>query len=216
MILNPVAQIQKGQDATRQHDLKQIATGLDSYFNDNNSYPKSDLSVLVSAKDIHAIPNDPAANAKSNYAYVYDGEVTNPTNATPQWNVLFAKLAFPSTSDSTLACPLEKMRDSGSNVCVPKNYVSSGYNYCIISGNVNCDQITDMTVVPLPISLPPGEVKPISPPAQFYCWCSTAEYWLDPLHGCLVMSPARSDTNLYLNRYCTSNSGTCAEPCTPD
>jgi type II secretory pathway pseudopilin PulG len=70
VILNPLSQIRKGQDSQRQHDLRQLSTALDSYYNDNNYYPQVP-SVLVTAKNIQTVPNDPAALVSwPNYAYV--------------------------------------------------------------------------------------------------------------------------------------------------
>jgi type II secretory pathway pseudopilin PulG len=216
MILNPVAQIQKGQDAQRQHDLKQIVTGLDSYFNDKNSYPQ-DITVLVSNKNIQAIPSDPAATAGSNYAYIYDGQNNVPPSATPQWNVLFARLALPSSSNSSFSCPLLKMRDSGANVCVPKNYASLGYNYCVISGSVICDMITATTIVPLPITQAAGSTP--TPPIQGNCVCGAAGFYKDPnisdpKHQCQIYD---STQGVHPNSelYCISNNGVCEQLCRP-
>ena len=218
MILNPVAQIQKGQDAQRMHDLKQIATGLDSYFNDKNSYPLKDLTVLVSNKNIQTIPNDPAGNPGTNYAYIYDGQDSTPPNTTPQWNVLFARLALPSSSNSSFSCPLLKMRDSGANVCVPKNYTSLGYNYCLISGSVICDQITATIIVPLPISTPPVVNTP-TPPIQGNCLCGVAGFYkdpniIDPNHQCQIYDLTQG-VHPNSELYCESNAGICAKLCTP-
>lgn len=214
MILNPATQIQKGQDAKREHDLKQIATGLDSYFNDNNYYPRGDLSVLVSTKDIQIMPSDPTADAGHNYAYIYDGEANNSANATPQWNVLFAKLAVPASSNSSFSCPLEQMKDSNSNMCVPKNYLSLGYNYCVISGNVNCDMVTATTIIPLPI-MQGGGSTPTPTSFQGQCVCGSAGFYkdpniIDPNHQCQIRALNDSKPNSTL--YCDLN---CQQLCTP-
>jgi prepilin-type N-terminal cleavage/methylation domain-containing protein len=206
-ILNPVAQIRKGQDAQRQHDLKQLATALDSYYNDNNYYPQSP-SVLTAAKNIQTIPNDPAASPNwPNYAYVKD------QSDNPQWNVLFAKTAFPSTS--SFSCPLEQM-----NNCLPENYADKGYNYCVISGNVACTQIAATTIVPLPITAPPvantptPTTTPTPTQAPFYCYCKDATFWKpDPTHQCQNVVPD-PDSNHNSNRYCASSGGDCIKPCT--
>ena len=211
MILNPVAQIQKGQDAQRQHDLKQIVTGLDSYFNDKNSYPQ-DITLLVSNKNIQAIPNDPAATAGFNYAYIYDGQNNVPPSATPQWNVLFARLALPSSSNSSFSCPLAKLKDSLGNLCIPKDYLLLGYNYCIISGSVDCDVIRAITVAPLPIMQVAGSTPT---PVQFYCYCSDARFGFDAVNGCGAVTRAGADTSSYFNRYCDLDSNhACIHPCT--
>jgi type II secretion system protein G len=203
-ILNPIAQIKKGQDSKRQHDLKQLATALDSYYNDNNYYPQSP-SVLTTAKNIQAIPNDPIVSSNwPNYAYVKD------QSDNPQWNVLFAKMAFPSTS--SFSCPLEQM-----NNCLPENYADKGYNYCVISGNVNCAQIAATTIIPLPTTAPPAgnTPTPTPTPVPVICYCKDAIYWKDmtkdPSHQCQVVQVS-SDPSVNFDRSCNPN---CDEPCTP-
>ena len=144
--LNPFAQLQKGQDAKREQDLKQIATALDTYYNDKNSYPTA-LPALQSGTPVYMkkIPNDPSfANGWKNYGYLTDG-------TSRQWNVLFARVSntvnYNKTSNaqekSTL-CPLIKMG------CPPT--AASGYNYCIVSGNIDtnaCAYITGHDPTPL-------------------------------------------------------------------
>lgn len=39
MALNPMAQIQKANDAKRKNTLDQLRTALEEYYNDNNAYP---------------------------------------------------------------------------------------------------------------------------------------------------------------------------------
>ncbi len=210
VILNPLTQIRKGQDSQRQHDLKQVQTAFDSYYNDNNYYPQS-LLTLISTKTIQTLPKDPIVSSGwPNYGYVED------QNSNPQWNVLFAKLAFP--SNSSFSCPLAEM-----NSCLPQNYANKGYNYCIVSGNVDCTQIVGLPVVPLPIVVAPIETptpnqtltpSPTIPP-QFYCYCANAIYWRDVTkdisHQCQVVQ-TNSDPNVNYDRSCNS---ACDRPCTP-
>jgi prepilin-type N-terminal cleavage/methylation domain-containing protein len=214
LILNPTTQIQKGQDATRQHDLKQLQTALDTYYNDNNFYPQS-LTTLVDNNDIQAIPNDPNASNGSNYAYLSDGQNNILAGSTPQWNVLFAKLAFPAASQASFYCPLEKLKDSSGDMCVPTNYLSLGYNYCVISGSPNCDQIVGDSITPLPISAPPSADTPTPTPAPFYCYCVNAASYrdlniADITHQCQI--GRGDDSVLDTNRYCDAF---CQKPCTP-
>lgn len=44
MMLNPLAQIQKAQDAKRKGDLSQIQKALETYYNDNGKYPAADTA----------------------------------------------------------------------------------------------------------------------------------------------------------------------------
>jgi len=150
--LNPLKQIQKSQDAQREHDLKQLNSAVDSFYNDTNCYP--DLSVIPNSGDawkdansqvyMQKVPGDPAVfGGWQNYAYV-----TDKTNC-HQWNVFFAKVADDSMSLST-RCPLETMKDSSGNDCKPKNLDKTQnnpnprYNYCVLSGNIDCGVISEL------------------------------------------------------------------------
>jgi general secretion pathway protein G len=206
-ILNPATQIKKSQDSQRQHDLKQLQTALDSYYNDKNFYPQSPTE-LIAAKNIQTVPNDPIASLSwPNYVYIKD------QSDNPQWNVLFAKLALPSSS--SFSCPLEQM-----NSCLPQDYKDKGYNYCVVSGNVKCTQIAAMNIAPLPIITPSGVVMPtptFTPtPTQipFVCFCKDAIYWIDVTkdlnHQCQVVQ-INSDPSVNYNRYCNFP---CVNPCT--
>jgi general secretion pathway protein G len=203
IMLNPATQIKKVQDAQRQQDLKQMATALDSYFNDHSSYPQT-LSTIVNAKTIQVIPNDPKADSGwTNYAYILDGQ--NPS----QWNVLFARLAVPFSSQASFACPLAQMKDSSGKMCVPTNYLSLGYNHCVISGSVNCDQIVGMTIVPISTTSFPIIDTPTPTPNQFSCPCSAAGWYKNwnivGLNQCQVKSPSdttRADSDLYCDTDC--------------
>lgn len=211
-ILNPLGQIQKSQDAKRENDLKQLQTALDTYYNDNNYYPGS-LNSLNSATNntyIKTIPDDPSSSNWVNYSYLTDG------SGNSQWNILFARLAFPSTS--SFSCPLAEQN------CVPSNYKSLGYNYCVVSGKVDCSLIPSLTLVPrgttapvtTPTSAPGGTSTPSpSPIPGPSCSCSDATYWIDPSkdpsHQCQIVQP-NSDPNVNYDRYCNYP---CVGHCTP-
>jgi len=203
-ILNPATQIKKSQDSQRQHDLKQLQTALDSYYNDKNFYPQSPTE-LIAAKNIQTVPNDPIASLSwPNYVYIKD------QSDNPQWNVLFAKLALPSSS--SFSCPLEQM-----NSCLPQDYKDKGYNYCVVSGNVKCTQIAAMNIAPLPIITPSGVIMPtptFTPtPTQIpVCWCSQATGWVNGAMGCQVV-PADPRPSVNINRYCVCPP---VNRCTPD
>ncbi len=220
VLLNPITQIQKSQDAKREHDLKQLQTALDTYYNDKNFYPSGTLSELTSSKTIQTLPNDPTASSGwPNYAYTYD------SNGTPQWNVLFARMALPSSTSFT--CPLAQLKNSSGSSCLPSNYVALGYNYCVVSGSIDsvaCDQISASTLTPLPISgqssgggaaTPTPGNAPTPTPHPFYCYCSSATYWIDPSkdpsHQCQVVQ-ASSDPTVNFDRFCANP---CVNPCTP-
>jgi prepilin-type N-terminal cleavage/methylation domain-containing protein len=138
-IINPFRQIQKARDAQIEQDTTQIAGAIDSYFNDNNHYPVSvpfgSLWKVGSVSYMQKVPQDPNCGTGSScYAYF-----TDDTNL--QWNVLFAKLD--AKIPSAVACSLEQISD-----CLPTNYASLGYNFCFLSGKVDCSYIKNHSIIP--------------------------------------------------------------------
>lgn len=167
VLINPFAQIQKARDGQRQEDLKQINSALDSYYNDNNCYP---LSIPFGSSwqsnsmvYMQKVPQDPdCAQGGSCYTYVVDT-----SSSCPQWYASFTKIqAFNAISTY---CPLEKLQN-----CTPINYSTSGYNYCTISGRVDCSYIRTISLplnagsqgpaVPTPTSGPTSTPTPTLSP----------------------------------------------------
>ena len=140
-MVNPLNQIDKVKDATRQHDMVSIKTAVDTYYNDHGCYPTS-LSFgsgFSSGASIYMkiVPNDPDTTTTA-YAYQTDG------TSCPQWNVLYSKLRSNAVGvQGKVLCGLT----SRSN-CIPINYTALGYNYCTISGNIDCSYIATSTLVP--------------------------------------------------------------------
>lgn len=165
LVINPVNQIKKVNDVQRKRDLEQIKTALDVYYNDNNCYPNpGDIpfgSEWLAGNAIYMkkVPQD------SNYPYVYDNNGIG-VSSCPQWGVLFARLDLPSQS-GTVLCPLENQGKK----CLPDNYTQKGYNYCVVSGVVDCDYLAtskafDNIVIPTPITPPtqgPTSIITITP-----------------------------------------------------
>jgi general secretion pathway protein G len=163
MTLDPMTQIQKGQNAQREEDLKQLNSALDTYYNDNNCYPQSAGNIPAPGNSwtssdgktvyMKKVPGDPSANSGwQNYAYVTDGTTC------PQWNVLFAKVALPPKSSEVTdpmqiatRCPLVNV----GGTCVPQNF-DSGHTYCVLSGNIDCTAIQGFNGNNLPIISGPG------------------------------------------------------------
>lgn len=227
--LNPIAQIQKGQDAQRQQDLKEINSALDTYYNDNNCYP---ISLPPSGSSwtssggqtlyMQKVPGDPlAAGGGQNYAYLTDG------TACPQWNVLFAKVSNtssynknPTADQKATLCPLANMKNSSGNECVPANYPA--YNYCVLSGSVACDTVGGLSAAPITVSSNPpgnsgggtpggGTPGGGTPPSSCLC-ANTVSHafsgqacqgggWADP----------GFDHSIY-NFYCNNNTYACSNP----
>lgn len=153
LLINPLKQLNKVNDAHRQNDIKQIQSALDIYYNDHNCYPQS-LSELVPKYMNSGLLKDPAGNG---YDYYFMTAVDGAGNvstvcANRQWYALYAKVNY--TSTSSLSCPLEQI-PYGSGACVPKNYPPgsadySGYNYCNTGGKVDCSLTSGITGQTLP------------------------------------------------------------------
>lgn len=149
VLFDPLAQINKAQNSTRQQDLNQIKTALDTYFNDKGCYPTAipfgQQWVSGSTVYMTKVPEDPSCSS-SNVSYCYDYQTDG--SACPQWNILYSTLHQPIAS-SIPTCLL-----STSEACVPTSGLYT-YNYCIVSGKLSCDYISSN---PLPNpNLPPGD-----------------------------------------------------------
>jgi type II secretory pathway pseudopilin PulG len=224
--LNPFSQIQKSQDAQREHDLKQLNSAMDTFYNDANCYP-----MLANMPDsnsswaggngqvyIQKVPVDPSAlGGWPNYAYVTD---TDLTDTCPQWNVVFAKVSNNYASASTL-CPLTNMKDSDGSPCVPQNFIKGPdnlnpkYNYCVLSGNVDCKIIEGLKANDIPalgvasagpgggsVGNPGDGGNPPPPPAGGGCSCAQASHVLPPGQSCNSQWPLGSQSPGYCDQDC--------------
>lgn len=134
-VLKPVTQINKGKDLQRQHDIGQIKSALDAYYNDTGCYPTS-LTFGSSWKSgsttyMTKVPQDPdyVSGSTSNLSYVYQTD----GSSCPQWNVLYAGLRGP--IGNSVACPLSQRA-----VCLPQGF-NAFYNLCMPSGSVDCSVV---------------------------------------------------------------------------
>lgn len=159
--MNPVAQINKVKDVTRQNDFNQLYTALDTYYNDKGCYPTALSQLTGTPVYIKKIPTDPDA-PRVNYVYVVDPG----TNNCPQWFNIITR-GYGTTSSSR--CVLEKL-----DTCLPINYTSSGYNLCKISGKVDCSFIAgfELPVLSAPTAGP--SLTPTLVPGG--CYCADAKY----------------------------------------
>jgi prepilin-type N-terminal cleavage/methylation domain-containing protein len=139
MLFNPVTQLNRAKDATRESNFIQIRTALDTYYHDRGCYPLSIPFGSIWSQGLaiymQKVPDDPdcGSNPALCYHYRYETDGT----LCPQWHVLYAAMKAPSNATNRVLCPLEKM-----TTCLPKNYSGSGYNFCIVSGNPNCSYIS--------------------------------------------------------------------------
>jgi Tfp pilus assembly protein PilE len=128
LIINPSKQFSKVYDSQRMYDLNTVATTLDTYYANHNTYPQA---VTFGEKFsegnevfMQKVPNDPVKEKK--YCYMTDG------SSFSQWNILFAEL---DNTQSTPACNLAK-------TCLPMGYTNQWI--CKTSGNVDCQQLAKM------------------------------------------------------------------------
>jgi prepilin-type N-terminal cleavage/methylation domain-containing protein len=137
LTLNPIAQINKSQDAQRLSDLQSVKAALDLYYNDTKCYPNDGTLQFGSkwsvGKTVYMskLPEDPSCKNGQGTCYKYK-TVSNPSDpsyACPQWNVVFAQLTKPSAQTSV--CPLSSLSS-----CTPAGYSSSWA--CTMSGAVDC------------------------------------------------------------------------------
>lgn len=93
IILDPAAQLRKANDALRKHDIAQIRSALDIYYNDHSCYPSSIPFGQTWKEDstvyMPKVPQDP--NYPQN-AYVYEVDTLNPC---PQEVSLFSNFVSP-------------------------------------------------------------------------------------------------------------------------
>lgn len=170
VFINPSKQLQKAKDIKRVQDFKQIQSALDTYYNDNNCYPAT-FSFNTSFQQGSAIymknvPQDQdCASGGSCYQYV-----TDTTSICPQWNVLFSKIVNKPTN--SISCALEQIPN-----CLPLNYNTAGYDYCGVSGKVDCSKLSLLyiptsggsqnvpTATPIPTNSPntPTPTTPVVP-----------------------------------------------------
>ena len=197
-LFNPLAQINKAQNAVRQHDLNQIKTALDTYYDDTGCYPTS-LSFGISfgynnKVYLTTVPEDPKCQASGQDCYIYQ---TDTSAACPQWNVIYAILAQPVAQNVT--CPLTAI-----NACLPSNYANLGLNYCVVSGKIDCSIIsTAVTPVPGGGSSQTGIPTPTQGACAQYYACTAPG-----ANGCNSLGASQAQN-------CQANGGTLVCYCTP-
>jgi prepilin-type N-terminal cleavage/methylation domain-containing protein len=135
--INPGSQFSKIYDGQRKKDLAQIKVALDMYYNDHNVYPDSVPFGEEWAEGetvyMKKVPTDPDPYLRPVDQLWYDYNYLSGDN----WNVLYAKVL-----DDEYRQGLEKScRNLIRSLC-PNKAVSSIYNYCIVSGTLNCDELT--------------------------------------------------------------------------
>lgn len=145
--LNPFTQLEKGRDAKRESDIRQLQVASDTFYNDTNCYPVQITDSYLNENYIQKIPSDPSG---ASYLYIPD------PSTCPQWSIFMAKLSYEPTNK--VSCPLETLQN-----CVPSNYDVSGYNYCVISGDVKCSDVHAVIISITPVPPPGGSTSTNTP-----------------------------------------------------
>lgn len=140
MLVDPLSQLEKAKDITRKHDLKELQSALDTYYNDYGCYPTS-LPFGSQWREgstvyMREVPQDGACNSNPSMCYMYQVDMSD---SCPQWNILFAKQK---KSADNASCTLQNVSSS----CIPPNYDPSWA--CTISGMVDCAVVSANPVLP--------------------------------------------------------------------
>jgi len=172
LTLNPIAQINKSQDAERISDLQSVKTAVDLYYHDTKCYPKQipfgqrwDVNGTIY---MEKVPQDPKCKNGSGTCYKYRTDPSS-TNTCPQWNVLFAQVS--KASALTNICPLSSLSSS----CYPGKNPDATWA-CTLSGAVDCTALASTSSIsggvesvsptPTPTPLPSATPTPTpTPPA---------------------------------------------------
>ncbi|MCL4354362.1 prepilin-type N-terminal cleavage/methylation domain-containing protein [Patescibacteria group bacterium] len=176
--INPLDQLRKSSDAQKRSDLAQIRQALDTYYNDHNCYPTQDQNIpfgqeweengVVYMKEV---PQDKGCTGASPRCYIYQ---TDSSSSCPQWNVIYAKLEMTRNQLSSKSTTCFYVPDSPEPTKALTSYrcetcpvysmcgtMTAKYDYCIVSGSVDC---TSITSVPTPILLPTSTPVPTNIP----------------------------------------------------
>jgi len=168
--INPQYQYSKAFDGQRKQDLGQIRNALDTFYNDHNCYPSpqtpSDNPIPFGQEWMDGdnvlmkkVPQDPYVYQDNRGGYYYNYKAKIGEGACSQWNILFARLtdssfANKTTNDKSCLGMIRKICGQ-----IP---VSPVYNYCIISGNLNCDELK-AAGIPGPTSHQQGNIPTPTP-----------------------------------------------------
>lgn len=139
-MINPATQLKKARDTKRQNDLSQMRSALDTYYNDNNSYPisvpfGSEFSTINGNIYMKKTPKDPLCdpsqiNCNDDYLYVTDDG--------RQWFILFSKQeargnGFSDCKFTCLSIPNISEYLGRTNINLAE------YKYCVIGGDIKTD-----------------------------------------------------------------------------
>lgn len=176
LTLNPLEQLNKSSDAQRRSDLHQVRQALDTYYNDHNCYPEYvPFGIEWAENDVvymKKVPQDSNCYGLSPHCYLYQ---TDANSSCPQWNVLYGYMLEVKASQVLDSCPIRTICGS----------MSLKYNYCLTSGNIDCDYINSTPLptpsiypqpTPRPTNTPTPTPDPTRAPGQCLCTDPEAKY----------------------------------------
>lgn len=153
--LNPLAQIQKGNDTKRKGDLSQIQKALETYYHDNGGYPKSSGNYrIIFTGNVNGNPADWGSNGFSPYMnklpsdpskdriYVYFSSGPNPQSPQSYW--LYASLERDKSCTNGVCVALDPQLCNKGDACtslatngVPSSACGGTCNFGISSSNTS-------------------------------------------------------------------------------
>jgi prepilin-type N-terminal cleavage/methylation domain-containing protein len=196
VLFNPIAQLNKVNDAQRRQDLEQIRSALDTYYNDHNYYPQivpfgAEWDGSNGNVYMKHVPQDRNCTSGSSYCYVYQ---TDASSSYPQWNVLYAKLSKAPVNTQEWCASVLKTACNKPHLSVSLKYSQA---FCLLSGNIDCDYINTTplpTSGPLPSATPPP-APTLTPAPQVDCF-PNSYYAVSPSSG-LCNSVSSDKCNIY-------------------
>ena len=219
IVLNPMAQINKGYDSKRKHELTQLSKEFEDYYNDNNCYPPPEKVCYDS----------PVQRPDETYVcHICGNESTSP-NFSPYLPELPCDPRQPLKKYlyqvNDLTCPslyrgyayLAYVADPlTQEYCTDDGSGETEYNWGVSSPNttlsINCTAITSVQptttptpTTPSPTSTPTPTLTPA--PGDYYCQSYNNCSWFDKnIWNC---SPTFIDPLCTGSNNCTSQIGSC-------
>jgi hypothetical protein len=224
--LNPSAQIAKAYDVQRKRDLVEIKTALDTYYNDHSFYPQmiyfghefSDTGSIYMKK----LPQDPYPTSKKSGGKYYYNYLADTQSS--QWNILFAQLVGKDYKNNTKAN--EKSCNGIINKICPDSDFFTFYNYCIVSGALDCNNLPssgptayEEQFIPTLTPQPPVTIIPTATPTISLChYCpvgSFCRHWGSPLPCTHWSGSDCNDGGVGGGDYCDRSCSVPATSCDP-
>lgn len=132
--LNPIANINKANDARRKKDLNRLRTAYEEYFSDKGYYPPhTEIDTVVCGSNwrgLNPFPCDPVSHKP--YIVLLDGDDYTANSAAPRWFKIYTNLSYKKDPDIP-----EGWYDSP-RFLDWNNFISNQtVNYGVSSSNVN-------------------------------------------------------------------------------